>query len=243
KDLYERFFDKETGIFDSGSQTSYVLALKLNIVYGRDKERLLENFAQRIAKDDHHLSAGFVGMPFLLNQLKEEGLGDLAWKIATQETYPGWYDMVLKRGNTVMLEAWDAEYILPPRYVQMPSLAGSIGAYYYRSLGGIRPETPGYRSILIQPYTNTLDWVNCEYESPYGIIRSNWSNDNGALTMNISIPANSTATVYVPGNTITESGIAAEAAEGVRFFRYDDGYSIFRIESGDYSFRTRQQKH
>ncbi len=238
RDLYERFFDKETDIFDSGSQTSYVLALTLNIVYGGDKELLLQNFAQRIAKDDYHLSAGFVGMPFLLNLLKEEGLGDLAWKIATQETYPGWYDMVLNRGNTVLMEDWDAEYILPPRFVQMPSLAGSIGAYYYRSLGGIRPETPGYKNILIQPFTKTLDWVNCEYESPYGIIRSNWSNKNGILTMNISIPANSTATVYVPGTAITESGKAAEVAEGVRFFKYDDGYSIFRIESGDYSFRS-----
>jgi len=146
KDLYARFFNKETGIFDSGSQTSYVLAMKLNIVYRRDKERLSENFAKRIAEDDYHLSAGFVGMPFLLNLLKEEGLGDLAWKIATQDTYPGWYDMVLNRGNTVLMEDWDAEYILPPRFVQMPSLAGSIGAYYYRSLGGIRPETPGYKN-------------------------------------------------------------------------------------------------
>ncbi len=90
---------------------------------------------RRIAEDDDHLTAGFVGMPFLLNLLKEEGLGDLAWTIATQETYPGWYDMVLNRGNTVLMEDWDAEYVLPPRFVQMPSLAGSIGAYYYRSLG------------------------------------------------------------------------------------------------------------
>ena len=177
-------------------------------------------------------------MPFLLNTLMEEGLGELAWTIATQDTYPGWYDMVINRGNTVLMEAWDAEYILPPRFVQMPSLAGSIGAYYYRSLGGIRPGTPGYKDILIQPYVETLDWVRCEYESPQGTIRSNWRKKDDALTMDISIPANSKATVYVPGNTITENGKAVEAAEGVRFFRYVDGFSVFRIGSGYYSFKS-----
>ncbi len=59
--------------------------------------------------------------------------------------------------------------------------------------------------------------------------------------MDISVPANSTATVYVPGKNVTESGIAAEDAEGVRFFKYDDGYSIFRVESGEYSFREEKQ--
>jgi len=237
-DLYKRFFDKEKGIFDSGSQTSFVLALKLNIVYQKDKKRLLDNFASRIAKDDYHLSCGFVGMPFLLNTLKEEGLGDLAWTIATQDTYPGWYDMVINRGNTVLMEAWDAEYILPPRFVQMPSLAGSIGAYYYRSLAGIRAETPGFKDIIIQPYIKTLDWVKCEFESPYGTIRSDWIKEKETLTMNISIPANSSATVYVPGKNITESGKDAIIAKGVRYFKLQDRYSIFRIESGNYSFKS-----
>lgn len=239
RDLYERFFNQETGIFDSGSQTSYILALKLNIVYNRDKDRLLENFAKRIAEDDYHLSCGFVGMPFLLNLLKEEGLGDLAWKIATQESYPGWYDMVFSRGNTVLMEDWDAEYILPPRFVQMPSLAGSIGAYYYRSLGGIRPETPGFRDFFIQPYTKTLDWIECEYQSPYGTIRSDWTKKNGTLTMNITVPANSTATVYIPGSNILESGNPVEEVQHVHFFRDYEGYKIFRVESGVYKFKSK----
>jgi len=80
--------------------------------------------------------------------------------------------------------------------------------------------------------------VNCEYESPYGTIRSNWRKNNGVLTMDISVPANSTATVYVPGRNVTESGKAAEDAEGVRFFKYHDGCSIFRVESGECSFKN-----
>ena len=93
----------------------------------------------------------------------------------------------------------------------------------YRSLAGIRPESPGFKSFIIQPYTKTLDWVKCEHESPYGLIRSNWCKKNGALTMDVFIPGNSTATVYVPGKNITERGKPADNSEGVRFFKYENG--------------------
>ena len=82
----------------------------------------------------------------------------------------------------------------------------------------------------------SVDWVKCSYESPYGEIVSNWNSENGSITWDISVPPNSSATVYMPGNNITEGGKTAEIAEGLRFVKYDDGYSIFRVESGAYSF-------
>jgi alpha-L-rhamnosidase len=87
----------------------------------------------------------------LLTLLHEEGLGDLAWKIATQESYPGWYDMIFNKKNTVFKENWQGGA------VQMPSLAGPIGAWFYRSLGGIRPDEPGFKTFIVAPYTKTLD--------------------------------------------------------------------------------------
>ena len=178
------------------------------------------------------MSTGFVGTPFLLTLLCEEGLGDLAWKIATQESYPSWYDMIFNKKNTVFKENWQGGL------VQMPSLAGPIGAWFYRSLGGIRADEPGFKTFILEPYTNTLDWVKCSYDSPYGRIDSNWSKKDNVLTMNLTVPANTTATIYVPGKSISESGLPDDEAEGVTFLRMEKNKAVFRVESGRYEFKS-----
>jgi len=167
--------------------------------------------------------------------LNEEGMGDLAWKIATQETYPSWYDMIYNKKNTCFKENWQGGL------VQMPSLAGPFGAWFYRSLGGIRSDAPGFRSIIIEPYTETLDWVKSAYESPYGTIRSDWEKKDGVVTMNVTIPGNTTATVYVPTESaanVTESGNPIAEAEDVKFLRMEAGRAVFGVGSGTYEFRT-----
>jgi alpha-L-rhamnosidase len=226
------FYNDEAGSYDKGSQTSYILALKLNIPPKDNRPRIVESFRKQIAADNDHLSTGFVGTPFLLTLLNEEGLGDLAWKIATQESYPSWYDMIFNKKNTVFKENWQGGL------VQMPSLAGPIGAWFYHSLGGIRPETPGFKKIIIRPYTETLDWVKCRYESPYGEIRSDWKKANNALTMDITIPPNTTATIHVPAEAktdITESQKSIDHAEGVKFLRIENGAAVIQVDSGHYS--------
>lgn len=230
KSLHETFFDAESGIYDKGEQTSYVLPLRLKITAEKDRPRVIENFVKQIAKDDDHLTSGFVGMPFLLTELTEIGQGDLAWKIATQETWPSWLDLIFNRKKTVFMEDWRGGH------VQMPSLCGSIGAWFYHSLGGIRPDEPGFKSFIVAPYTKTLDWVKCEHMSPYGKIVSNWSRENGKLTMAVSVPPNTTATVYVPGKNITESGVAITEAKGVISQRTEMGKTAINVQSGKYTF-------
>ena len=230
--INKKFYNSNSGVYDKGSQTSYILALKLNIMEASDRPLIIENLSKQIATDSNHLSTGFVGTPFLLTLLNEEGLGDFAWKIATQESYPSWYDMIYNKNNSVFKENWQGGL------VQMPSLAGPIGAWFYRSLGGIRAESPGFKSVIIQPYTNTLEWVNTTFESPYGTIESNWQKKDDILTMNVVIPANTTATVYVPGKNVTENGVSAENSEGVEFKKYENGYFVFSVQSGEYNFTS-----
>ncbi|MCP4312673.1 MAG: family 78 glycoside hydrolase catalytic domain [Bacteroidetes bacterium] len=232
KAIHARFFDSATGIYDTGSQTALILALRLGIGPEEERGRVIELLRNQIVEDDYHLSSGFVGLPFLLPELTETGLGDLAWRIATRETYPGWFDMVFSRENSAFMEAWDGGH------VQMPSLAAPIGAWFYRSLGGIRPETPGFKTFIIEPYTKTLDWVKCVYKSPYGSIVSNWSKKDGVLTMNVTVPVNTTATVYVDGEQVTESGKPAKQAEGVTFLRMEKNRAAFELGSGKYEFKS-----
>lgn len=234
--INSRFFNPATGVYDKGSQTGYTLALLLDVPAKSDRMRVTENLRAQIVSDNYHITAGFVGIPFLLTYLTEHGMGDLAWKIATNPTYPGWFDMIFTLNNSVLKEDWAG------KLVQMPSLAASIGEWFYRSLGGIRPDAPGFKAIIIQPYTETLDWVKCQYESPYGTIRSDWQKKDGKLTMEVTIPANTTATLYVPAKdvaAVTESGRHAAEAEGVKFLRMENGAAVYEVGSGCYQFTAR----
>jgi alpha-L-rhamnosidase len=226
------FYNDKTGSYNRGSQTSYILALKLGIPSKNNRARVVENFRKQVSADNDHLSTGFVGTPFLLTLLTEEGAGDLAWKIATQESYPSWYDMIFNKKNNVFKENWQGGL------VQMPSLAGPIGAWFYRSLGGIRADEPGFKSFIVAPYTKTLDWVKCDHMSPYGKIVSNWSKKNGLLTMHITVPSNTTATVYVPGKSVTEGGLSTDEADGVTFLCMEKNKAVFKVQSGKYEFKS-----
>jgi alpha-L-rhamnosidase len=237
--INSRFFNPATGVYDKGSQTGYTLALLLDLPPQAERMRVRENLKAQIVSDNYHITAGFVGIPFLLTYLTEHGMGDLAWKIATNPTYPGWFDMIFTLNNSVLKEDWAG------KLVQMPSLASPIGEWFYRSLGGIRPSAPGFKSIIIQPYTETLDWVTCEYESPYGRIVSNWKREGGKLTMEVTIPANTTATVYIPAKDeagVTESGKPAAKADGVKFLRMENGAAVYATRSGVYQFQSTEAK-
>jgi alpha-L-rhamnosidase len=228
--INRKFFDPETASYSTGSQTTFVHALKFGIPDEKDRARVIESFRNQITKDDDHITSGFVGTPYLLTLLTEIGLGDKAWAIATQDTYPSWYDMIFNRGKTAFDELWNGAA------VQMPSLAGPIGAYFFRSLGGIRSGEPGFRSVVVNPYTETLDWVKCEFEGPYGPIMTDWSRKGEKLTLKVSIPFNSSAIVHIDGDEVMESGVKASKAKGVTFLREEGGKSVFEVQSGNYTF-------
>ena len=202
------------------------------------RERLVE--AVRAKKD--HLSTGFVGTPVLLTGLSDAGLGELAWRIATRPDYPGWFDMLFNRGNTVMIEMWDGNG------VQMPSLGGPISAWFYRSLAGIcpDPDKPGFKHIIVHPtIVGELTWVKAHHDSPYGRIAVAWKRERDRLTMEVTVPANTTATVWVPTsqpNDVTESGKPVREAAGVAFQRAENGCAVLEIGSGQYRFSAPAEK-
>ncbi len=79
---------------------------------------------------------------------------------------------------------------------------GDIGAWFYEALAGINPDPakPGFKHIIIRPKpVGDLKWVRAWHRSPYGVIRSSWKREGGKFTLDIEIPANTTATVYLPG--------------------------------------------
>ncbi len=148
------------GTVGSGSQTSYVLALKFGLVPDNLKTAAFNRLADDVASRGNHLSTGFLGTPFLLNVLEDGGRADLAHKLLVQDSYPSWGYM-LSRGGTTIWERWDG--IRPDGSLQDAGMnsfnhfgLGSIGDWLYDEVGGLAPLEPGYKKQLVAPSTGEL---------------------------------------------------------------------------------------
>ncbi len=256
------FLDEKTGIYADDSQTSQILPLTLGMVPEAQKDLALKALIENINKRDKHLSVGFVGLVPLMHGLDDLGEAELSYKIAAQEDFPGWLLMVKETGS--IWESWDAfESSNDQDFISLGSslgrkrsdkehlpgfcfisLGGPLGSWMYRTLGGIRPDEhlPGFKHIIIKPaIVNELEWVKSKHQSPYGEIVSNWETKDGKLTMDITIPPNTTSSIYIPAkdsDSITESGIEIENSTSFKWKRFNDEKVLVKVGSGKYHFEV-----
>jgi alpha-L-rhamnosidase len=174
--------------------------------------------------------------------LCDNGRPDLAYTIATQTTYPSWGYMISK-GATTIWELWNgdtADSGMNSRNIVM--LIGDLNIYLHEYLGGIRPdpEAPGFKRIIIKPEpVADLAWVKESYDSVRGRINSEWRQSAGQFDLRVTIPANTTATVYLPAkdvNAVTESGQILTKAAGVESAKMEGDRAVLKIGSGSYHF-------
>jgi alpha-L-rhamnosidase len=200
-----------------------------------------------------HVTTGFVGVSYLLPVLTKAGMVDTAYRLLLQDTFPSWLFSV-KHGATTIWERWDGW--TPEKGFQDPGMnsfnhyaLGSCGEWLFDSVAGIGldPQKPGFRHILLHPRVGGgLTSASATLRSIRGPIASAWKLKDGALTLEVTIPANTTATVYVPAAvaaSVTESGKPAATAEGVQFLRAEPGAAVFEIGSGSYTFSSTQVKN
>lgn len=231
-----QFLDPATGKYAGGSQACQILPLHFGLVPNDIRPLAKQRLVEAIANAGGHVSTGFVATPFLLTALSDVGLGHLAFEMATQRTFPGWIDMVCNHGHTTMNENWNGGN------VQMPSLAGAIGAWFFHSLAGIRPgrDSVAFKTLVIKPESApTVDWVSARFQSPRGLIESRWRRQHGRLELSVTIPPNTTATVYVPASdaaAVSEDGRPAAESPGVRYLRQEEQWAVFTVGSGSYTF-------
>ena len=179
-----------------------------------------------------------------MRTLSDNGRPDLAYKIATRTEYPSWGYMVGK-GATTIWELWNGNTADPAMNSgNHLMLIGDLYIWMNRYLAGIRPdpERPGYKHIVIRPsLLGDLQFVRAWRECPYGRIVSHWKREGNKLTLSITIPPNTTATVYVPaqdGSQVTEGGKPAGQAEGVKFLRMEEDVAVFEVGAGQYRFKS-----
>ena len=242
----KRFFRPATSVYDNGTQTSSILPLYFGMVPADQRAAVVEGLARNIEeKSAGHVGTGLVGAQWLMRTLSDNGRGDLAYQIATQKTYPGWGYMV-EKGATTIWELWNGDTGDPGMNSGNHVMQiGDLAVWMYEYLAGIRsdPEKPGFHRTIIRPFpVGDLSFVKATHQSMYGTIASSWKREGGRFTLEVTIPPNTTAAVWLPASdadAVTESGRPAKRAADVKFLRMEGHAAVFEVGSGSYRFEAR----
>lgn len=189
-----KFWNEQAGVFSSGSQCANAIPLVMGIAEPPMRARALEAIVKDI--EAKGLTAGDIGYHYLLRALYEGGRSDVIYAMNNQSDKPG-YGYQLKMGATALTEAWNAE----TRSSHNHFMLGHITEWLYAGLAGIQldPTAPGWKKFIIHPaVVGDLTWVKAHYDSPYGRIVSHWQRSGRVVTMNVSVPANTSAKVITP---------------------------------------------
>ena len=196
----EQYFNYTHCYYGNNTVTANILPLWFGMVPKDLQQQVFDNIVDKTENEcEGHVSTGVVGIQQLMRTLTEFGRGDLAFRIAGNDTYPSWGYMV-RNGATTIWELWNGNTADPAMNSgNHVMLLGDLILWDYEYLGGIRALEPGYAKIQLKPYPiEGLDYVNCGYESVSGRIESNWKRDKDHFEWDIVIPTNTTAEVCLP---------------------------------------------
>lgn len=246
KAFNDKFFDADKGIYSTGSNTAMAMPLALGIAYPQYRKIIAANLVANIRKNGNSFTSGDVGYRYLLKALAMEGYSDLIYEMNNQSDKPG-YGYQLKMGATALTEKWNADgaYMGSQNHFML----GQINEWLFHDLIGIGfnedGDGAGFRKIIIKPIpVGDLKWVKGSYQTISGTIRVEWRRENGAFELKLSIPANTSATVYIPATLekeVTESGKPVSGSKGVRFQRMEKDRAVYEIGSGEYNFISKEK--
>ncbi len=201
--INNKYLDTETGMYAEGYQTELSAPLYWGIVPEKLKEKVAKNLENRVIKDQKHIDVGLLGTKTILGALSQNGYADLAYQVASQETYPSW-GWWIKNGATTLYENWDiaASSDISKNHIMF----GAIGGWLYSGIGGILTDedAPGFKTTTLKPhFVKGLDKFTAKHKSPYGEILSSWVRKGNLIKYTVDIPANSNANLFITGNKAT----------------------------------------
>jgi alpha-L-rhamnosidase len=232
----EKYLDRETGTYGSGLQTELSVALHWGLVPDELIPKVAENLAKRVEADNKHIDVGLLGTKTILNALSENGYPELAYEVASQETFPSWGWWIVN-GATTFYENWplDASRDISMNHIMF----GEINAWYYKALGGIFPDEnqPGFKNVILKPnFVPGLEHFEATHDGPYGTVVSSWEKQRRSVEYKVEIPANSTATLVLDEGKISESGKPLDKNELIKITENKDGKVVLKLKSGKYLF-------
>ena len=245
------FWNEEEGGYGSNNQACNTLSLYMDLVPNELRVRVLDSLIRDVEDHEYHLTTGNLCTKYLLEVLSQSGRGDVAFRLATQTTYPSWGYMI-ENGATTVWERWERATGGGMNSHNHPMLA-SVGSWLYKYVAGLdlEPDSVAFNPIRIYPRTTEmLGWARAGVETVHGLAAVAWQRNPNEFILTVKIPANCQGKVYIPraaehtdwvlweGNQLLwKANNSPNTIEGI-----SNPYSgldalVCEVSSGDYSFR------
>ena len=246
KSAFNTAYVTDDGHIEGNTQAGYALALHFGLLPESKRAAAVTYMLAGIDAYHGHMSTGFHSTYRMMLELSRAGRSDIAYNLINNTTFPSW-GYSIENGATTIWERWDG-YVKGRGFQDkgMNSFnhyaIGAVGEWMYRVILGINNDDdhPGYEHFVLHPIPGGgLTWAKGSYRSIRGTIESSWRVDGQTFTEDVTIPANTTATVYVPATGmehVSEGGTPAAQANGVHFVRMEGDAAVFTVGSGKYSF-------
>ena len=235
-EVHKAFYDEKQQMYVIDEQPYYLMPLMTNVVPENLRSTITKKLEDNILiKAKGHLNTGMLGTYFMIQYLQDIGRNDLLNTIMNQKTYPGWGYM-LEKGATTMWEAWNGYWSV------IHSCYTSPGSWFHQGIAGINADesAPGFKKIIIKPsIVGDISWVKAKYHSIYGEIESSWKLNHEKIILNVTIPVNTTAKIYIPtsdASAITESGKLISNNKDFKFLSVEENFIVCQVGSGVYEF-------
>ena len=237
KAFNEKFFNKETFQYGTGSQTANAMAVYMELVPEEYKSRVVDNILKDIRSRNNSITAGDIGFRYLLKVLQNEGYSNVIYEMNHRTDVPG-YGYQLAKGATALTESWQALPVVSNNHLML----GHLMEWFYSGLGGIKQNenSIAYKLIEIDPQVvGDISSVDVGFESPYGIIEHSWKKTTEGFNMIMAIPANTKAIIYLPTNNIdlvSEDSGSISKENGIDVIGTVNGKLKIEVGSGIYHF-------
>jgi len=193
--FYKAYFNPQTGLYDHGGQTAQAVPLFTGMVPEEKEAIVLSGLLKAIAAKDGHIDAGVVGTKAILHVLMDYHQEEVLFEMTNKRTFPGWGYWVDELNANTMFQNWDGSQS------RNHIMFGTIGDYFFKSLGGIRPtdEGSGFKKFMLTPsFPSALERVESGHSSPYGMIKSHWKRIPEGVEWTITVPSNTEAEIRLP---------------------------------------------
>lgn len=231
--INKAYYNKDEKQYWENRQGANAYPLAFGIVPDDDVSQVVESLVQNILKNKGHFDSGILATPLVLDVLSKFGREDIAFTLMNQRDYPG-YGYVLEKNTTTLWEYWDG------KLSHSHPMYGSVIRWFFKEIAGINPdpENPGFKHIIIKPMiSGDLTYVSASYNSIYGQISSHWQIKDNILRLNVGIPSNTSATIFIPSKDKNSVEVNNRYEwEKAELIRNDGMYTIYKISPGKYEF-------
>ena len=246
------FWDANQQVYGSGNQACCCFPLYMGLVPQARVQTVVQTLACDVEAHQYHLTTGNLCSKYVLEVLSAYGRHDLAWKIATQTTYPSW-GFMLVNGATTIWERWEHSKETSMHSKNHPMMA-TFSAWFYRYLAGIHlaPEAVGFDRFVIRPHlSDGLDHVTASVETVRGRVESAWKITGDDVCLHVRVPVNCTARISMPkpmreafdiyesGKCVWRAGKLVTLSDGISAAGDEGQWVTFIAGSGVYEFETR----